>query len=65
MLGYEDVDLSAVDQLFDVSQTRAIGAALLLLMDWIAKPHWSGRTLAATLDALEQEIESKVSKLFL
>ena len=60
-LGHEDVDLSAVEQIFDASQTRAVGAALLLLMDWVAKPAWRGRKLDDILEALEQAMETKVS----
>lgn len=59
-IGSEELDLSAVEQLFDTSQTRAIGEALLVLMDWIAKPLWRGKSLAELLAALDKEIDTKV-----
>ena len=62
-IGSEELDLSAVEQLFDTSQTRAIGEALLLLMDWIAKPQWRGKSLAELLAALDKEIDTKVRYL--
>ena len=58
--GHEEVDLSAVEQLFDTSQTRAIGEALLILMDWSIKPQWRGKSLAELLAALDRDIETKV-----
>ena len=58
--GNEELDLSAVEQLFDASQSRAVGEALLILMDWIAKPQWRGRSLGDLLVALDKEIEAKV-----
>ena len=58
--GNEELDLSAVEQLFDASQSRAVGEALLILMDWIAKPLWRGKTLEELLVALDREIETKV-----
>lgn len=61
LFGQEEVDLSAVEQLFDSSQTRGIGEALLLLMAWIAKPQWRGKSLSVILTALDKEIDSKVT----
>ena len=58
--GNEEIDLSAVEQLFDSSQSRAIGEALLILMDWLSKPQWRGKSLKQLLAALDQELEAKV-----
>ncbi len=52
--GVQDIDLAAVEQLVDPSQTRAIGAALLL-----AKKYMDGRPLHEVLDAVEEAISSK------
>ncbi len=52
--GVQDIDLSAVEQLVDPSQTKAIGAALVL-----AKEYMDGRSLGAVLDAVEAAIEEK------
>lgn len=52
--GMQDIDLSAVEQLVDPSQTKAIGAALLL-----AKEYMDGRSFGAVLDAVEAAIEEK------
>lgn len=58
--GHEEIDLSAVEQIFDTSQTRAIGGTVEVLADWIRKPQMRGKTLAATLDALDKEINARV-----
>ncbi|MFB6258416.1 MAG: ABC-ATPase domain-containing protein [Flavobacteriales bacterium] len=52
--GVRDIDLGAVEQLVDPSQTRAIGAALVLAKDFM-----DGRPLNEVLDAVEQAIEER------
>ena len=49
-----------MEQLFDTSQTRAIGDTLLLLMDLMTKAQWRGRTLADVLSAIDEELDAKV-----
>jgi len=52
--GVDEIDLSALEQLVDASQTRAIGAAVLL-----AREFMDGRPLAAVLDAVEDTLERR------
>lgn len=52
--GSDEIDLSALEQLVDASQTRAIGAALLL-----AREFMDGRSLAAVLNAVDDALESR------
>lgn len=52
--GNQEIDLSAIEQLIDPSQTRAIGAAVLL-----AKEFMDGRTLGEVLDAVERAIDQE------
>lgn len=52
--GTEEIDLGAVEQLVDPSQTRAIGAALLL-----AKEFMDGRPLSAVLDAVDEALANE------
>lgn len=54
--GTWDIDLSAVEQLVDPSQTRAIGEALVHLKSRVAKEPMS---LAEALDALDAEIDAE------
>ena len=56
MFGTEDIDLSAVGQIVDVGQLRAIAEAMVY-----AKQHYvdSRRTLAEILDAVMVDIESQ------
>ncbi len=57
---------SAVEQLVEVSQTRAIADALLKLRRLLAGGggsgggSWRGKTLAQLLDALEAEMDEQV-----
>jgi len=57
--GEEELDLSAVEQLFDKSQTRAVGDALQLIRGWITQPQWRGKPLSALLEAVDAEIDRK------
>ena len=59
--GNETIDLGAVEQLYDRSQTNAVTEALVLLRKWIAQPQWRGKSAATVLAALDAEIERKVS----
>ena len=52
-IGQDDLDLGAVEQLVDESQTRAVAEALLRLTD---DRQLHGRTVPEVLDALEAEI---------
>ena len=58
--GDENVDLSAVEQLVEKSQTRAIADALNLLRLWLNQQQHQGKTIAELLQHLEQELDSKV-----
>lgn len=58
--GYEEIDLTAVEQLFDTSQTRAIGSALEILAEWVQKPNMKGKSLVDILDILDREVDNKV-----
>jgi predicted ABC-class ATPase len=54
--GTTEIDLRSVEQLFDPSQTRAIGAALhLMAVRFMSK----GSTLAELLDAIEEVIDAE------
>ena len=55
-IGQDDLDLGAVEQLVDESQTRAVAEALLRLTD---DRQLLGQTLPALLDALEAEIDAR------
>ncbi len=57
--GEEELDLSAVEQLAEKSQTRAIACALQLLRSWLLRSG-GNRTLSALLDQLDQEMDAKV-----
>ena len=59
--GNETIDLGAVEQLFDRSQTNAVTEALVLLRKWVAQPQWRGKSAATVLAALDAEVERKVS----
>lgn len=52
----EELDLSAVEQLAEASQTRAIADALLLLRRQVAGP-WRGKPLSFLLDTVEAEMD--------
>lgn len=52
--GIQDIDLGAVEQMVDPSQTRAIGAALIFAKDFM-----DGRPLSEVLDAVESSIAEK------
>ncbi|KAI7846207.1 hypothetical protein COHA_000277 [Chlorella ohadii] len=65
-LDQDELDLSAVEQLVEVSQTRAIADALVKLRRLLAGGGgsrggggWRGRTLAQVLDALEVEMDEQ------
>lgn len=60
--GDENLDLAAVEQLVDKSQTRAIADALSLLRAWVARPPHAGQPLAALLSALEEQLDSQVAR---
>ncbi|KAI3425930.1 hypothetical protein D9Q98_007902 [Chlorella vulgaris] len=57
----EELDLSAVEQLVEVSQTRAIADALVKLRGALAGRGgpWTGRPLTQVLDALEAEMDER------
>jgi predicted ABC-class ATPase len=55
-IGQDDLDLGAVEQLVDESQTRAVAEALMRLTD---ERQLHGRTLPDLLDTLEQEIAKR------
>ncbi|CAK0781040.1 hypothetical protein CVIRNUC_005266 [Coccomyxa viridis] len=57
--GDENLDLSAVEQLVEKSQTRAIADALNLLRLWLGQQQHQGKTIAELLQHLEQELDSK------
>ena len=59
--GDENIDLSAVEQLVEKSQTRAIADALNVLRLWLGQQQHQVKTLAELLQHLEQEVDSKVS----
>lgn len=52
----EELDLSAVEQLVEASQTRAIADALLRVRRGLAGP-WRGKSLAQLCDLLEAEMD--------
>ena len=57
--GDVDLDLGAVSQLVEKSQTRAVAAALLLLRSWALRPGAGGRlTVPLALDALEAALDA-------
>lgn len=58
--GDDTIDLSAVEQLFDKSQTCAIAQALVLFMQRVSQPVWRGRTLDDILTALDAEMDKDV-----
>ena len=53
----QELDLSAVEQLIEVSQTRGVGDALLWLRKAAAGP-LRGLSLAQMLDRLDREIDN-------
>lgn len=56
VFGEQELDLTGVEQLVEVGQTRAIGGALVRLMQGMLGPWW-GAALPAMLDLLEAEID--------
>lgn len=54
---------SAVEQLIEVSQTRALADALLSVKRLLAGPWRGGRQLGAVLDSLEAEMDREVRTL--
>jgi hypothetical protein len=52
--GEERIDLRAVEQLVERSQTRAVGYAL----EALRRRHLEGHTLAQALDALEAQLDA-------
>lgn len=61
--GDEEIDLSAVEQLVEKSQTRAIVDALSLLRSWLGQDHNRGKTLRQLLQQLEDAMNSKARSL--
>ena len=57
--GDEEIDLSAVEQLVEKSQTRAIADAISTLKSWLGQQRHQGKTLAQLLQELEAEMDSK------
>ena len=55
-IGQDDLDLGAVEQLVDESQTRAVAEALMRLTD---DRQLHGLSVPELLDALEQEIAKR------
>jgi predicted ABC-class ATPase len=55
-IGQDDLDLGAVEQLVDESQTRAVAEALLRLSD---DRQLLGKTVPEILDLLERELDSR------
>ncbi|MBK1667500.1 ATPase [Rhodovibrio sodomensis] len=55
-IGQDDLDLGAVEQLVDESQTRAVAEALMRLTD---DQGLHGQTVPQLLDALEQEVAAR------
>jgi predicted ABC-class ATPase len=55
-IGQDDLDLGAVEQLVDESQTRAVAEALMRLTD---DRRLQGETVPEILDALEAEIDQR------
>ncbi len=58
--GNEEIDLSAVEQLVEKSQTRAIADAISLLRSWLNREQSQGKTLRQLLQQLEDEMNIKV-----
>lgn len=57
--GAEEIDLSAVEQLVEKSQTRAIADAISTLKSWLSQQRHQGKTLAQLLQQLEADMDSK------
>ncbi|CAL5221417.1 g3603 [Coccomyxa viridis] len=57
--GDEEIDLSAVEQLVEKSQTRAIADAISVLQSWLGQHHNQGKTLRQLLQQLETDMDSK------
>eukprot|EP00884_Botryococcus_braunii_P022516 jgi/Botrbrau1/8949/Bobra.0148s0062.1 len=53
--GSTELNLEAVEQLVEKSQTRAVACALQILRNWLLTGKSGGRTLSQLLDQLEQE----------
>ena len=62
--GDEEIDLSAVEQLVEKSQTRAIADAISTLQSWLSQHHNQGKTLRQLLQQLETEMDSKASSCY-
>lgn len=58
--GSEEIDLSAVEQLVEKSQTRAIADAISLLRSWLGQHQNQSKTLRQLLQQLEDEMNIKV-----
>ncbi len=63
--GDEEIDLSAVEQLVEKSQTRAIADAISVLQSWLGQQHNQGRTLRQLLQQLETDMDSKASSCYI
>ena len=63
--GEENLDLSGLEQLVEMSQTRAIAEALCLLRSWIGQSQASGASLAELLQRMDADFDSKVCSLAL
>ena len=57
--GDEEIDLSAVEQLVEKSQTRAIADAISLMQSWLGQQKHQGKTLRQLLQQLEDDMDSK------
>ncbi len=62
--GDEEIDLSAVEQLVEKSQTRAIADAISVLQSWLGQHHNQGKTLRQLLQQLETDMDSKASSRY-
>lgn len=56
---------SAVEQLVEVSQTRAVADGLMAVRRQLAGPWRAGKQLSAILDSLEQEMDREVGSVYL
>ena len=56
-LGHELLDVHALEQLVEESQTRAIAHALTTLQGCLASGRWKGLSMCKILESVEQEID--------
>lgn len=63
--GDEEIDLSAVEQLVEKSQTRAIADAVSLLRQWLGQHQNQGKTLKQLLRQLEHDMDTQARSSYL